>query len=330
MKTIFDKCKLGNLKLNSHIIRTGLWESQQDDLNAIYDRYEKIASSGVGLITSELYSIYPKDKFIEHSHRMDNRNFMTMARKIAEITHSYGVPILGQVEFIKYNRDIDLDISVNDLTIEDIRKIQSDIISAAQKLQYADFDGIQLSVGNNFYLSKFINPYYNQRDDDYGGNVFNRMRLVLELIKVMKDNLDMHISCKVNTFDERKDGFDAKESLEACKLLEKVGVDSIQVTRPLSPLYFTKKLSSEDELLDYTSELIDSVDVPVIVGGGFNDMNHMNEILNNTKIEFMSMYRPFVAKNDFLKDWRSNAESKSRCLMCNNCYRTKKSTCYHY
>jgi len=330
MKTIFDKCKLGNLKLNSHIIRTGLWESQQDDLNAIYDRYEKIASSGVGLITSELYSIYPKDKFIEHSHRMDNRNFMTMARKIAEITHSYGVPILGQVEFIKYNRDIDLDISVNDLTIEDIRKIQSDIISAAQKLQYADFDGIQLSVGNNFYLSKFINPYYNQRDDDYGGNVFNRMRLVLELIKVMKDNLDLHISCKVNTFDERKDGFDAKESLEACKLLEKVGVDSIQVTRPLSPLYFTKKLSSEDELLDYTSELIDSVDVPVIVGGGFNDMNHMNEILNNTKIEFMSMYRPFVAKNDFLKDWRSNAESKSRCLMCNNCYRTKKSTCYHY
>jgi 2,4-dienoyl-CoA reductase-like NADH-dependent reductase (Old Yellow Enzyme family) len=76
--------------------------------------------------------------------------------------------------------------------------------------------------------------------------------------------------------------------------------------------------------------LIDSVDVPVIVGGGFNDMNHMNEILNNTKIEFLSMYRPFVAKNDFLKDWKNNSESKSRCLMCNNCYRTKTSTCYHY
>lgn len=330
MKTIFDKCKLGNLELNSRIIRTGLWESQQDDLNAIYERYEKIASSGVGMITSELYSIYPKDKFIEHSYRMDNRNFMTMARKIVEITHSYGVPILGQVEFIKYNRDINLDISVNDLTIEDIRKIQSDIITAAQKLQYAEFDGIQLSVGNNFYLSKFINPYYNQRDDEYGGNVFNRMRLVLEMIKVMKDNLDLHISCKVNTFDERKDGFDAKESLEACKLLEKVGVDSIQVTRPLSPLYFTKKLSSEDELLEYTNKLIDSIDVPVIVGGGFNDMTHMNKILNSTDIEFMSMYRPFVAKNDFLKDWKNNNETKSRCLMCNNCYRTKKSTCYHY
>ena len=141
---------------------------------------------------------------------------------------------------------------MNDLTVEDIRKIQSDMILAAQRLQVAGFDGIQLSIGNNFFLSKFINPYYNQRDDDYGGSVFNRMRLVLELVKVMKDNLDLHVSVKVNTFDERKDGFDSKESLEACKLLEKVGVDSIQVTRPLSPLYFTKKLSGEGELIDYT------------------------------------------------------------------------------
>jgi len=330
MKTIFDKCKFGDLTLKSRIIRTGLWESQQCDLDAIYNRYEKIASSGVGLITSELYSIYPKDKFTEHSFKMDNLNFMTMARKVAEITHSYDVPILGQVEFIKYNRGIDLDIPVNDLTMEDIRKIQADIISAAQTLQFAGFDGIQLSVGNNFFLSKFINPYYNQREDDYGGNVFNRMRLVLELIKVMKNNLDLHISVKVNTFDERKDGFTAEESLESCKLLEKVGVDSIQVTRPLSPLYFTKKLSGEGELVDYTTKLIDSVDVPVIVGGGFNDMLHMNELLNNTKIEFMSMYRPFVAEGDFLNEWKRNGEGKSRCLMCNNCYRTKTSTCYHY
>lgn len=330
MKSIFDKCRFGDLDLNSRVVRTGLWESEQNDLNAIYDRYEKIASSGVGLITSELYSIYPKDKFAEHAFCMENRNFMTMARKIAEITHSYGVPILGQVEFIKFNRGIDLDISVNDLTIDDIRKIQSDIISAAQKLKFAGFDGIQISTGNNFFLSKFINPYYNQRDDDYGGNVFNRMRIVLELVKVMKDNLDFHVSCKVNTFDERKDGFDSQESLEACKSLEKVGVDSIQITRPLSPLYFTKKLSSEDEQIEYAKKLIDSVDVPVIVGGGFSNLDHINDLLNKTDIEFISMYRPFVAEGDFLKSWKDGSSNQSRCLMCNNCYRTKKSNCYHF
>ena len=223
-----------------------------------------------------------------------------------------------------------MDISVNDLTIEDIRKIQADIIEAAQKLQFYGFDGIQLSIGNNFFLSKFINPYYNQRTDDYGENILNRMRLVLELIKVMKKNLNLHVSCKINTFDDRKDGFNVDESIESCKLLEKVGVDSLQVTRPLSPLYFTKKLSGENELVDYTEKLLKSVNVPVIVGGGFNNLNHMNELLNNTGIEFMSMYRPFVAEGDFLKNWMNGDAVESRCLMCNNCYRTKKSTCYHF
>ena len=330
MKTIFDKCEFGNLTLKSRIIRTGLWESQQNDLNAIYDRYDKIASSGAGLIISELYSIYPKDKFIDHSFRMDSLNFMTMAGKIVEICHSYDVPILGQVEFIKYNRGIDLDIDINDLTLEDIRQIQSDIIVAVQKLQIAGFDGIQLALGNNFFLSKFINPYFNQRTDDYGGNTFNRSRIVLELIKVLKNNFKMHINCHVNAYDGRKGGINQNESIEICKLLEKVGCDSIQITRPLSPLYFTKKESEEEKLIDYSEKLISSINVPVILGGGYNNMNHMNELLNNTKIEYLSMYRPFIADETFLKDWKSDGEGKSRCLMCNNCYRTKTSTCYHF
>lgn len=299
MKTIFDKCEFGNLTLKSRIIRTGLWESQQNDLNAIYDRYDKIASSGVGLIISELYSIYPKDKFIDHSFRMDSLNFMTMAGKIVEICHSYDVPILGQIEFIKYNRGIDLDIDINDLTLEDIRKIQSDIIVAVQKLQIAGFDGIQLALGNNFFLSKFINPYFNQRTDDYGGNTFNRSRIVLELIKVLKNNFKMHINCRVNAYDGRKGGINQNESIEICKLLEKVGCDSIQITRPLSPLYFTKKESEEEKLIDYSEKLISSINVPVILGGGYNNMNHMNELLNNTKIEYLSMYRPFILMKHF-------------------------------
>ena len=329
MKSLFDKCKFKDLTLKSRVIRTALWESQQNDLNAIYERYDKIASSGVGLIITELYSIYSNDKFSEYSFKMDNMNFQSVARKVAEICHSYSVPILGQVEFIKFNRGIDLDISVNDLTIEDIRKIQADIISVAQKLQFLGFEGLQLQMGNNFFLSKFINPYYNQRNDEYGGNTFNRMRLVLELIKVMKDNLNLHISCKINMFDGKKDGFDINESIEAIKLLEKVGADSIQITRPLSPLYFTKKESSIDETINYISKLTDSVNIPIIAGGGFINLSQINDILNKSDINFISMYRPFVNQGDFLKEWKNQKDGKSKCILCNNCYRTKKSSCYH-
>ena len=324
MKDIFDACQFGDLTVKSRVVRTGLWKSGD-----LFENYRKMASSGVGLIITEIMSLYSKDKFSEYSYKTNSPNFLVEAKKLAEICHEFDTPVLGHLEFIKYNRGIDLDINVNDLEIEDIRQIQSDIIVAAQKLKLAGFDGLQLAVGNNFYLSKVINPYYNQRDDDYGGNTFNRCRLILELIKVMKNNFDFHISCKVNAFDGRKGGIGAGESIEICKLLEKVGTDSIQVTKPLSPLYFTKENSCEDEMLKFCEKLTDSVDIPVILGGGFNEMSHMNDILNNSKIEFISMYRPFISKSDFLSEWKLNGEGKSDCLMCNNCYRTKTSSCYH-
>ena len=332
MKDIFDETQLGNLKLQSRIIRTGLWESQtkKDKITpSIYTRYENIAKSGVGLITTELISLYPKNKFNEYAHKIYNHNFIGDFKKITDIVHSYNVPILAQLEFVQFNRDIDMNIPINDLTKEDIRKIQTDLIIAAKKLSFAGFDGIQLALGNNFFLRKFINPYYNQRTDDYGKDTFGRLRIILETIKVIKDNFDLHINCRVNAYDGHKGGINQEESIKICQLLEEYGTDSIQVTKPLSPLYFTKK-EENDELINHTIKLNENIKIPVIVGGGFVDMEKMNDILNTSNIEYFSMYRPFVAQQDFLVDWKKNKKGISRCKMCNNCYRIKNSTCYHF
>ena len=98
----------------------------------------------------------------------------------------------------------------------------------------------------------------------------------------------------------------------------------------MSPLYFTKTVSDEEELLKFANILLGNVDIPVILGGGFNDMNHMNDVLNNSKVELLSMYRPFIAEENFLENWKKENGGVSRCKMCNNCYRTKTSTCYHF
>ncbi|MBO5841348.1 MAG: NADH-dependent flavin oxidoreductase [Methanobrevibacter sp.] len=328
MKDIFDNCQFGDLKLKSRVVRTGLWQTQS--IGELYDKYESMAKSGVGLIITELISVYPKDKFSEYSIRSGAPQFMVEAKRLADIAHEHDVAIFGQIEFIQFNRGIDLNIDINDLTIDDIRQIQSDIIVAAQKLKLAGFDGIQLALGNNFFLSKFIDPYFNQRLDNYGGDTFNRMRLVLELVKVIKTNLDFHVSCKINAYDGRNGGIDKDESIEMCKLLEKVGADSLQVTKPLSPLYFTKDVSEEEELVEFSQKLIKEVDIPVILGGGFDSQKHMNDLLNKTDIEFLSMYRPFLAESDFLKSWKKSGDGVSRCKKCNNCYRTKTSQCYHF
>ncbi len=333
MKDIFDECQLGELKLNSRIVRTGTWETETEDGGflspSIFDRYEKIASSGTGLIISEMFVLDRKDRFAPYSANLNYVGFVKEYKMITDICHNYNVPILGQLAFFYYDDGDNQKAEPNDLTLEGIRKLQAEVIMAAKKFSFAGFDGMQIDVGNNFYLTRFINPYFNQRDDQYGGNTENRVRIVSEIIKVIKKTIpDFHISIRINPWDVRKDGMTAEESLKVAKELENAGADSIQLTaRTISYLYDGRE---KNPFLVYVDNLIDEIDIPVILGGSLRDMKSMNDVLNHSKVEFVSMSKPFVAQADFLTDWKANGEGVSICQSCNNCYSKKTSTCFKY
>lgn len=332
MKDLFDFCQFGDLMLNSRIVRTGLWESQREKSGnltpEIYNRYENIAASGVGLIITELISLYPRDAFSKYSHTMHFNQFVREAKDLTDLVHVYDVPIFAQVGFVQYNKHAEQNMRVEDLSIEDIRKIQTDMVIAAQKLDYAGFDGIQIGLGNYYFLARFINPNFNNRSDEYGGNTFNRLRIVLEIIRVIKQNTRLHINCRLNAFDQTTKGMTLDETVEVAKLLEKYGADSIQITRPRSPQFFTRENKGENPLIEAAEKIIGSVNIPVILGGGSNSQKQINDILNKSKIEFISMQRPFVADPSFLVDWQMEGNGISKCKTCNNCYWKKTSTCF--
>ncbi len=334
MKDLFDYCEFGDLKLNSRIVRTGLWESEREAAGnftpEIYDRYESIAASGVGLIITELFSLYPRDSFSKFSNTLNHKQFVREAKDLTDLVHLYDVPVFAQVGFVQYNKRTEQNVRVEDLSIDDIRKIQTDYIIAAQKIDYAGFDGIQLALGNYYFLARFISPYFNKREDKYGGNTLNRLRMVLEMIKVIKQNTDLHINCRLNAFDIQKGGMKLEETVEIAKLLEKFGVDSLQITRPRAPQYFSRENYEKKILASACNEIIDNVSIPVIMGGGITNQKQINNVLNKTKVDFISMQRPFVADPSFLVDWQLEGDGEVKCRTCNNCYWKKTSTCFIY
>lgn len=334
MKDLFDYCEFGEFKLNSRIVRTGLWESEREQSGnftpEIYDRYENIAASGVGLIISELFSLYPKDAFSKFSQTVNYNRFVREAKDLTDLVHVYDVPIFAQLGFVHYNKKAEQHVKIEDITIEDIRKIQTDFIIAAEKFDYAGFDGIQIALGNYYFLTRFINPYFNKREDKYGGNTLNRLRIVLEIIKVLKDNTNLHINCRLNAFDIQKGGMTIDDTVEVAKILEKFGVDSLQITRPRSPQYFSRENYHKSILASSCEKIIDNVNIPVIMGGGIKSQRQINNVLNKTKVDFISMQRPFVADPSFLVDWKIEGDGEVKCKTCNNCYWKKTSTCFLY
>ena len=325
MKDIFDTVKFGKFNIKSRVIRSGLWESENESqkslTNAIYSRYESLAKNNVGIIITELISLYSHDRFSDYSHYINTPYFVKEFMEVTEIAHQNNTPIFAQIGFINCNVNGKQMMEVNDLTIEDIRKIQSDYLIAAKKIAFAGFDGIQLNVGNNYYLSRIMDKSENQRNDDYGGNTYNRVRIVVEIIKLIKKITDLHIHCRVNLYPDEND------SLEICRILAENGADSLQITKFLSPQYFRKSLSNQDMLVDFADKVAGEVSIPVVLGGGFSDMDSINSLVNNTNIEFVSMYRPFVIDSSFLSEWKENGKGESQCKTCNNCYWKKSSKC---
>lgn len=332
MKDIFDECQFSNLNLKSRIVRTGTWETETEEGGflspAIFDRYEKIASCGTGLIVSEIFAMDYKDRFAQYSSNLNYKGFIKDYKMIADICHNHDVPILGQLAFFYYDDGDNQKAEANDLTLDGIRKLQAEVIMAAKKFSFAGFDGIQINMGNNFYLSRFMNPYFNQRTDKYGGNTENRVRISAEIIKVIKKTMDMHVSCRINPWDVRKGGVTASESIAIARELEKAGADSIQLTaRTISQIY---DKGEKHPFLVYVDDLIDAVGIPVVLGGSMREMSKINDVLNNSKVEFVSMSKPFVAQADFLADWKTDGEGIAICQSCNNCYSKKTSTCFKY
>ena len=327
MKDIFDECQFGEFKLNSRIIRTGLWESQNRQHGylkpEVFLRYERLSKNDVGLIISELISLYPNDKFSEYSHSINYPLFLKDFKYLTDICHESDVPVFAQIAFANCNVNGKQMVGVNDLTLDDIRQIQSDYLIAARNISFAGFDGIQLNIGNNYFLSKVIDAGENKRTDNYGGSLENRLRMIIELIQAIKKITPLHINCRFNANSQNKD-----ETLEIARLLEKYGADSLQITKPSSPQFFTGDCNERNILFDITDMISKNVDIPVILGGGLSDMGDINNLINKTDIDFVSMQRPFVCNPTFLHEWREKGEGKSKCSKCNNCYWKKTSTCH--
>ena len=150
----------------------------------------------------------------------------------------------------------------------------------------------------------------------------------MEIIKVIKETTNLHINVRLNAFDGTTNGMTLDETIEIARILEEYGADSLQITRTRSPQYFTRENKEKNPLISACSEIIKNVDIPVILGGGYTSQNQINEILNKTDIEFISMQRAFVNDPTFLVEWQMKGNGTSGCKTCNNCYWKKTSTCF--
>lgn len=117
----------------------------------------------------------------------------------------------------------------HELTVGEIELIKADFIAAAERAISADFDVIEVHAAHGYLFHEFLSPLSNQRTDEYGGSLENRMRLLCDVVTEVRQIVPSNraLFVRISATDWVEGGWGIEESIELARELESRGVDLI-------------------------------------------------------------------------------------------------------
>lgn len=119
------------------------------------------------------------------------------------------------------------------MTREDIVLLVEHFAAAARRVQEAGLDGIEIHGGHGYILSSFLSPFFNNRDDEYGGSLENRARLLLEVFAAVRAAVgaDFPVWVKIDSGEfGQAEGITLEDAKATAGMLERAGADGITVS----------------------------------------------------------------------------------------------------
>ena len=177
----------------------------------------------------------------------------------------------------------------------DLDKVRQDFVAAARRALEAGFEVAELHMAHGYLLHSFLSPISNQRTDDYGGSLENRMRLPLEITDAVRaiwpDHLPLWV--RISATDWLPGGWDLEQSITLARALKKRGVDVIDCSSggmtpdaviPAGPGFQTP----------FASAIRRAVDIPTVAVGLITEAMQAEHILVTEQADAVALARELL------------------------------------
>jgi 2,4-dienoyl-CoA reductase-like NADH-dependent reductase (Old Yellow Enzyme family) len=203
------------------------------------------------------------------------------------------------------------------LSEDEIHTIIKRFATSAGIVKQAGFTGVQIHGAHGYLVSQFLSPRHNQREDQWGGPLENRMRFLMEIYRAIRKTVGpaYPVGIKLNSSDFLKDGFSEDESAEVVAALTEEGIDLVEISggtyeKPAMAGRIRAVQSSESEayFLAYAEKVRKRVDIPLMVTGGFRTGAGMAETVKKNGIDLVGLARPLAIDPDLPNKILSGAD----------------------
>lgn len=238
-----------------------------------------------------------------------------IAPSLSEKSYSYRKPFVSK--------------NFNEATVEEIKEIIHSFGDGARRAREAGFDAVEIHAAHDSLLSQFLSPDTNQRKDEYGGSLENRMRLHQEIIKEIrkKSGNDFLLIIKLGIADGFQGGLSSNEGKKVAIELAKLGLDIIDVSQGLNGLNWEETClrqnistpQREGYFLHWCREIKQSITIPTILTGGLRSYEFIEKVIKDKETDLVGLCRPFIREPHLILDWEKKNFHRATCVDCNLC-----------
>lgn len=181
------------------------------------------------------------------------------------------------------------------LSTEEVETVVHDFVAAAKRAEAAGFQVVEIHMAHGYLLHEFLSPLSNQRKDEYGGSLENRMRLPLKVAKAVREvwPASWPVLVRISATDWAEGGWDIDQSVALAKGLKAVGIDMIDcssggtVERPSIPL-------GPGYQVPFSARIRKEAGIPTSAVGLITTAAQSEAILANGEADAISMARELL------------------------------------
>ena len=328
MDSLFEQSEINRLILSNRFIRSATWAGMATDEGActpgLIDLMRNLAAGDVGLIITGHAYVRQDGQHSPWQLGIHRDKLIAGLQDLTGAVHEHDSKIVMQLGFggayLSKSR-------VRRMDTEDFHVLAEAYGQAALRAQKAGFDGVQIFAAHGFFLSQMLCPRYNDRTDDYGGNIANRARFLVEVLDAIRRAVgrDYPVLAKLNCRDDVENGLTLEDSVTVAGMLEKAGIDAIELSGGLlnNPNIMRSKIDSGDSQAFFQAEarmFKQTVNVPLILVGGIRSYDTAKHLVDEGIVEYISMSRPFIREPGLIKRWKAGDRRDAACISCDNCF----------
>jgi 2,4-dienoyl-CoA reductase-like NADH-dependent reductase (Old Yellow Enzyme family)/thioredoxin reductase len=344
MEHVFQPITINGMKVRNRIVvppmDTGYGSTEHEVTDQLIAYHRRRAEGGLGLIIVEYTSADPGGRCTDTQLGIYDDRFVPGFQRLTGAVHEHGAKIALQIhhggarakpehsggEIVAPTAIPDPGVGVvpRELTISDIQALVEAFGQAARRAKEAGFDAVELHGAHGYLINEFLSPWFNRRQDAYGGNANKRLRFALEVVARVRElvGADYPVGFRI-VGDELPLGIGLrlKDSVEIARRLEEAGVDMIHVSvgnvGPSLGMVLGPMAMDWGFNVYSASAVRQMVDIPVIAVGRITEVSVADRIVGDGHADLVAMGRASLADPEFpRKALEGRSDEIRKCFGC--------------